>query len=375
MSSARLADEQIPGRAETGSTLLKALFGHVVFSVGNALYNWEDVVLAAELSGDWARLRERTREGLACLRRMEAEESPLGATEIESAANEFRYARDLVSAGEMEEWLARWGLTAESWMDYVRSSLLRQKWSADLADLVSEQSPSDEEVEDRIQTEAACSGELRRLAYTLAGRAAVAAREAKEEPAKPGSGEDTAPILGQFPAGLREAGLPGIPFETCRAKMESLARLELSFGRVCESAVTSEAVKAQIRSGQTDWTRLDCQCVSFPDEEAAREAALCVREDGRTLDEVAGDANRKMRREEIYIEETEPDSRDLFLGARKGELLGPVKSGEESLLYLVLEKVLPSEEDEVIVSRARETVVKRLVEREINDRVNWRWQF
>jgi hypothetical protein len=375
MCSAPLGDERRPGRTETGSTLLKALFGQVVFSVGKAEYSWEDVVLAAELWGGWARLRDRAREGESCLRKLEEDEASLAATEIESAANEFRYARDLVSAEEMEDWLARWGLTAENWMDYVRWSLLRQKWSAELADLVSEQSPSNEEVEDRIQTEAVCSGELRRLAYALAGRAALAAREAKEEPGNPGSEEDEAAILGQFPARLREAGLPGIPFETCRAKMESLARLELSFRRVRDRALTPDAVKAQIRSGQTEWTRLDCQCVSFPDEEAAREAALCVREDGRTLDEVAGDANREMRREEIYIEESDPDVRDLFLGARKGELLGPVKSGEDSLLYLVLDKVLPSEDDEGVISRAKETVVERLVEREIDNRVKWQWPF
>lgn len=354
---------------------MKGLFGQVVFSVNGAEYRWEDVVLAAELSGDWARLRERACEGIACLRRWDDEQDALEEAEIESAANEFRYQRDLVSAEEMEQWLARWGLTAESWMDYVCASLLRQKWSDEVAELDSARSSSDE-VEDRIQTEAVCSGELRRLAETLASRAAIAARVAEEEPAKPGFPQGTAPILEQFPVGLRqEAFLLGIPLDARRSKVESLARLELSFRRFCERALTPEVVKAQIRAGQTDWTRLDCQCVSFPDEEAAREAALCVREDGRTLDEVARVANREVRREEVYIEETEPHSRDLFLGARKGDLLGPVNSGEEFRLYLVLGKVLPSEGDEGIVSRARATVVRRLVEQEKNDRVKWRWRF
>ena len=158
---------------------MKGLFGQVVFSVGGADYLWEDVVMAAELRGDWARLRQRACEGIACLRRWEEEPDALGEAEIESAANEFRYERDLISAEEMEEWLARWGLTAEGWMDYVRASLLRQKWSGDPAGLAAGSS-SEEEIEEDIQAEAVCSGELRRLANTLAGRAAIAAREADE---------------------------------------------------------------------------------------------------------------------------------------------------------------------------------------------------
>jgi hypothetical protein len=332
---------------------VKGLFGQVVFSVGRADYLWEDVVMAAELRGDWERLRQRAREGIACLERWEREPDALGEAEIESAADEFRYDRDLVSAEEMEEWLARWGLTAEGWMDYVRGSLLRRKWSADPGGLAPGPS-SEEENEEQILTEAVCSGELRRMAYTLAGRAAIAARdsEARPEAREP---EDTPAMLS--------------------ARKARLEALELSYRRFCEQALTPDVVKAQIRAGQTDWTRLECRSVSFPNEGAAREAALGVETDGRTLDEVAGDAKREVRREEVYIDETPPEARDLFLSAKAGELVGPVRSGGEFLLYLVLEKVLPSEADETVVLRARETAVARLVEGEINNRVKWRWRF
>jgi hypothetical protein len=332
---------------------VKGLFGQVVFSVGRAEYLWEDVVMAAELRGDWARLRQRVGEGIACLRRWEEEPDALGEAEIESAANEFRYERDLISAEEMEEWLARWGLTAEGWMDYVRGSLLRQKWPGDPAGLAAGSS-SEEEIEEHIQAEAVCSGELWRMANTLAGRAAIAARDAEARPeAREPENAPAAPSAG-------------------KARLEAQ---ELSYRRFCEQAVTPAVVKAQIRAGQTDWTRLDCRSVSFPNEGAAREAALGVRTDGRTLDEVAGDANREIRRDEVYIEQTPPEARDLFLSARAGELVGPVRSGEEFLLYLVLEKALPSEADESVVLRARETAVARLVEGEINNRVKWRWKF
>ena len=351
---------------------MKPLFGQVVFSIGKAEYCWEDVVLAAVLWGDWARLREKVREGVACLRRADDEGMPLSAQEIESAADEFRYARDLVAAEEMEEWLGRWGLTAESWMDSIRSTLLRKKWSDGLADLVSEESPTDEDVDAGIQTEAVCSGELERLASELAGRSAIYEREERERSNGPGREPDVAEIFDQFPSDLRERGLPGMSLDASRAKMERLARLEACYRRFCKRAVTPEAVAAQIHASQTDWMRLECDSVSFPEEQAAREAALCVREDGEGLDRVAEDANSEVRRQQVYIEATEPDFRHHFLGAQKGELIGPLGRGEEFVLYLVREKVLPSANDPRIAARAEEVVVQRLVEREVNDRVKWR---
>jgi hypothetical protein len=325
---------------------LKALLGQA-FSVGKATYGWDDVVLAAEFSGDWARLRETVRQGIACLRRMDQEEEDsLEAEELETAANEFRYSRDLVSAEEMEAWLGRWGLTAEGWMDYVRSSLLRQKWSGRLADCVAQYSPSEQEVDERIATEAVCSGGLARWARVLAGRAAIHAREEKEKP------EGTEPTRAQ----------------------EKLARLEASFRRFRERTLTPEAVRAQIRSCRTDWTRLDCQRVSFPEEGMAREAALCVREDGRALAEVASDADREIASEQVYLEEMEPDIRADFFGAKRGALLGPVRRGDEFVLYLVLDKVLPSEDDAATVARAEEAILQSIVAREIDDRVKWHSQ-
>ena len=309
---------------------------------------------------------------VACLKRAVDEGMPLSAKEIESAADEFRYARDLVAAEEMEEWLERWGLTAESWMDSIRSTLLRKKWADDLADLVSEESPTDENVDVRIQTEAVCSGELERLATELAGRSAIHDREGRERSDGPGREPDVAAIFEQFPSELRERGLPGMSLHASRAKMERLARLEACYRRFCERAVTPEAVAAQIRDSQTDWMRLECDSVSFPEEQAGHEAALCVREDGEELDRMAKDANREVRREQVYIEETEPDIRHHFLGARKGDLIGPVGRGDEFVLSLVLEKVLPSGNDPRVAARAEEAVVQRLVEREINDRVKWR---
>jgi hypothetical protein len=350
------------------------LFGQVVFAVGGAEYRWEDLVIAAHLWGDWGRLRDRVGEGLACLQQLDDEDHALAA-EIESAANEFRYARDLIAAQEIEEWLERWGLTADEWMDYIGATVLRRIWSAELANLVTEYQPSEEDVDARIKTEGICSGEFARLAHDLAGRAAIHDRTRHETVAEVDADKDAIDILAEFPSRLKIGGLPGVSMEATQANIERIASLESSYRRFRQRVVTVEAVDAQLRSHHTDWTRLDCQIIAFPEEEAVREAALCVREDGRSLDDVAAETNTMTRREPIYIEDIEPGFQDQFLAAQRGDFVGPLARGDEFTLYLVLDKVRPSRNDARVAARAEEAIMRRLVDHEINDLVKWRYRF
>lgn len=330
-------------------------------------------MLAAELWGDWARLRESARQAAACLlREGEEEEDAVSDEEAESAADEFRYERDLVSAEEMEAWLGRWGLTAEAWMDWIRSSVLRKKWSDELADLLSEYEPFDEDVENLLLVEAVCSGALEQLAYRLAGLAAVDGRE-RAMPADPlaPAESDLAATVREFSGRLHEKGAQTLIVAPDPAKMERMARLELSLRGFRQRMLTTAAIDRELRSHRTEWTRLECHRVSFPREEQAREAALCVREDGGDLAEVAAGAGAPMRPERISLGEVAPELQERFQGARKGDLVGPVQLGEEFVLYAVLDIAQPSEGDPADRRRAEGAVLKRLVDREINDRVRW----
>lgn len=317
---------------------MEALFDQVVFSVGEEDYRWGDVVAAAKRWGDWDRARESSRKTLACLARFEEDEEAVPAGEIESAADEFRYARDLVSAQEMEEWLSRWGLTAEEWMDWVRGWTLRSKQRDETADLIEKYAPDEEEVESFLVTEAVCSGDLERLARKLAGMAAIHQKE----------------------TGSSEQG-----------GGDRLERLEASYRAFRERVLTPVAVEREIRSHRAEWTRLDCRRAAFREEEGAREAALCVREDGTALEQVAAGAGAEFAIERITLDGIEPPLHENFLGARKGDLVGPVKRGEEFLLYQVFDKVPPSVKEAADVERAESNLLERLVGRAIADRVKW----
>jgi hypothetical protein len=349
---------------------MKEFLGEVVFSVAGTTYLWEDVFVAAELWGDWGRLRRQVREELACLSQASEEDDPEVAEAIDAAAAEFRYERDLVAAEEMEAWLDRWGLSAESWMDYIRAAVLRERRSTELPNLVATYVSGDDEVDARMLTTAVCSGLFERVAHKLAGRAAI------QEPADGSDSQSDIPrdlvdAGPQLPADMQSPGFLGMDVDIVRTKREHLAKLEQSYGRFCKTRVTPAALDAHIRSSHIDWTRLECQSVTFSDESAAREAALCVTTDGQPLDEVAREAHTTSRNESIYIEAIEPELQNRFLGAQKGDLIGPVTRQGRFVLYLVLDKVPPSISDAQIANRATSAIVDRLVDRAVGDRVKW----
>ena len=337
-------------------------------------YRWEDVVLAAFLWNEWPPVVERARLGLALSARADEEEAededPL-AEEIDAAGAEFRYARDLVTAVEMEAWLARWGLDADSWMAWVRADLLRRRYSEEPAPLDEDEPP--EVVSEAVFTEALCSGALDAFARRLAGHAAVfdKLRESDandDRDASAGPADLPAPFSGR---GFEE-GLPGLSPETTRERAAVVALLEQAFHSFERSVVTPAAVEARVRARQVDWTRLSCRTLHLPREEMAREAVLSVREDGLSLEDVAREAKAAVEERTVFVDELPPDIRDRLLAARKGELLGPLPWDDGFAVVFVLEKTLPSASDETVARRSREDLLATLVAREIDAKVTWR---
>jgi hypothetical protein len=115
---------------------------------------------------------------------MEATGEGLTAAEVEAAAREFRYARDLITAQDAEAWLTQWGLTVETWLAYLRRFVLRHKWAEQLADILAQCPVSPAEVEECITAAGICAGHFDRFAQKLAARAAV--YERVKEAATPG---------------------------------------------------------------------------------------------------------------------------------------------------------------------------------------------
>ncbi|HUF31181.1 MAG TPA: hypothetical protein VMM77_11075 [Gemmatimonadaceae bacterium] len=344
-----------------------------VFQVGDDSYCWADVALAAVVWGDWDRLRRETREGLACLRSYRDTGRPLPEAEIDGAAADFRYERELISAQEAEEWFARWGMSAREWMEYIRRSVLRVRLGSRLPEVLARHPVSDDDVAAVAGVEAICSGLLTRLAPKVAARAAAheQLRGAHQNGGPLHTDEEVAAMVGGFPGDVKSLGLD-LDDDTLAASARRLARLELSLRDFRTAVVTPRAVADQISSHHLDWIRVTYQTLIYPAESMAREALLCVREDGMDFPDLAAStAVGDLRYEEHWIGEMSGPLHAGLLGARAGEVLGPFPINGGHALLRLTDKRLPSPEDEQVRSRAETAALQRALSNELQSRVHW----
>jgi hypothetical protein len=313
---------------------MDGLLTQPVFTVAGRTFSWGDVVAAARHWGTWVVVERRAREGIACRLRAEHEGDPLDGADVDRVAAAFRYERGLLSADELRAWLARWELTQPHWLEYLRRSLLRERWSKELGALLVRYPVAQDEVDASVPTEAVCSGALEREASRLAERIAVA----------------------DAVAGDAAADLP---------------QVDDWFARFCAAMASPHAIEREIHAQHVDWLALECRWMSHSEEDVVREAALCVREDRRDLVEVAAEAGAQTGVQRTYLESAEPGLRAQLLGARPGDVVGPLAVGGGFQLIEVLDKRAPSAEDPEIRNRAVNAIVRRAVEGEVVNRVRW----
>ena len=83
----------------------------VVFVCEDRPFDFRDVIDAAHFRGELEPVWKNFLRLVAAERKADAEELEVDDGAIESAAEQFRYERDLITAEETERWLAERGLT------------------------------------------------------------------------------------------------------------------------------------------------------------------------------------------------------------------------------------------------------------------------
>jgi hypothetical protein len=352
---------------------MPALAGQRIFTVGGASLAWEDVVLAGCLWGDWLDLETRVRDGLACLARYEDldeedAEAVLGEEVVEASAAEFRYARDLVAASDLESWLERRGLTVDEWLDFVRRNLLRDRWADEMDEIRDEWEIDPGAVAAALACEAVCGGLASDLAVRLAARAAIHARP---DTVTEGLGAQAQALATAVPEHLLERALPDLPAAVRRERLRAVAELDAAWTRFAAVTASPEALRTLIGGRRLDWMRVGVEMVTAPVEDVARELALCVRIDRRPLAEVAEEAGLSTQATEFWVEDVPEMLRDALIGAQSGDLLGPLAANEGHVVLVVGGKRLPSADDPAVRARAEHALLARAVDREITNRVTW----
>jgi hypothetical protein len=312
----------------------------VAFRVGPRDCTWSDVLEWARRRRGWSEHVREVREGASALCLTLQRSEPLDENDVRAAAAAFRRQRRLISADDTERWLAGWRLSRAGWMDHLRRSLARERYAGELAGRALDDVAADEEA--RRWATGVCSGRYPEFAAALAERLAVAAAQAAP----------AAPLVG--------------PPDGCEF-------LERTYADFRSAAVTEAAIADEVAVRRLDWIGFEIEWVSFPEEPAAREALLCVREDGdfSAVVEAAPAAATLPARERARLCQLEPPLRPLLLGARGGDAVGPLRVGDAWRVIRVIARTDPTVADDEVRRLAEEAVAARAVRWEVENRVCW----
>jgi hypothetical protein len=345
------------------------LADELVFSIDGDGYRWRDVVVAAWTWGDWDAVERRAREGNACVRHAQAVGAGLPPGTLEAAGQEFRYARELVTAHSMEEWLRSVGLTAREWTAHLRRELHRAHHSSPptFDELVARYPTDDRDAVSMVLADATCAGDADRWARSLAAR--VAANRTAAASGDRASLRTTGDHLGVVPTALATA--LGVDDHGWRAAVRRIADVDRMFERFRMAQVTDHAVETFVASRQLDWIRFECRVMAFPKEDMAAEAAMMLRDDGEGFTGVYRVARAEPRASHFFFDNLDSTVRDRFLGVQAGDLVGPIQVGDEFVLYLVERKVLPSARDPEIRRLAEDGVLGRALKQQLDHHVEW----
>jgi hypothetical protein len=311
----------------------------VVFHVASTEYTWEDVLDWGSRQAEWGDHLREVREGVAALELVHQQGEPMDE-EVAAAAAAFRRGHRLISAEDTERWLAERHLPVSAWKDHIRRTVARGRHPDAAAGLTPGPTAGGDE-EARLWATGVCSGLYSRLAAGLAERAAAAAAQ---------------------PEAAATAGVQG-------NRWEMLEAAYLDFRR---TAVTHRAVTEEVVARRLDWIDFELEWVSFPEEATAREALLCLREDGDFSAALIAAVTGRRR---AHLCDFEPQLRPALVGAQAGDALGPARMAEGWRVTRVLSRRVPTDDDTEVRRMAVAAVQARAVRREVEQRVRWRERY
>lgn len=350
---------------------LSAFWERYAFSIGDLNFQWIDVVLAAMAHGDWARFERRLAEGLACASRAAAENLALPELAIDEAATAFRYERDLISGSEMSDWLARAGLSADQWMAYITRDVLRRMWALEIEALLDRYAPGPRQLEAAAIAEGISSGLFDAFEASFSERAALAFDACpdlfKTARAAPSHVEPATRLLRQHPHWLTMCPEPEL--------LERLIRIftiDVAYRAAAERLATEESLVNVIETHRLEWVVVDLDALTFADEEAAREAILCMREDGLSIQDVGALSRHPVARAQLFLEDAPTEYRDRLLSADTGRLIGPLQVDGRYQVATILGRTPPALQDERILQRARAALLEQVGRRAARDHVKRR---
>lgn len=336
----------------------KGIENRVVLSSGEEAYTVRDLIDAAHFRGEVTPPWRDLLRLVAAEEKADAGELEVDEAAIDSAAVQFRYEHDLITAEETERWLGERGLTLGDFSAYFA----RHYWGETAEESAAEATDYLEaaaEMRELCTIELILNGELERMAGRSSWR--VAARRA------PGGAEVAGELIEAEKARFLERHQ--LPHEQVPKWLGKLGRdhawlreqlaLEAVYQRTLDGLLTREARAHEVSALRLPLTLFEVETIEFDSLDAAKEALLCVHTDGMEMQEVADEGRYPYRHAEILLEDVPEDLQQKFLSVTPGSVLEPITRGEGFHLCRIIAKAEPNVEDPIVKTRAEERILDR----------------
>ena len=336
----------------------------VVFTYNGESFAVLDVLHAAEFRGDLAELWDGflgVYEGwqAARERRLELDEAA-----IQSRSEQFRYDRNLVTAEETEQWLFSRGLTLDDFSAFFEMHY----WPVPSpGKLKIDRLSSPPEQQRWFFVHLVMTGNFDRLAVEFSRRLlsnrnspadgdpqvcreledALSARlQGRQMPCEP----PLPPPVDPLDAWLHLVGRD-------RNWLDRMISIEIGWNEQCRTLCTPDACRRVLASLRLQWIRCKVETIEFDSMDAAKEACLCVRNDGMTMEEIAQESGYSYKTIQSWMEELPEAARHQCLCGSPGEVFEPFPSEGVYKLWRLVSKTEPAMSDSFVSRRVEQKIL------------------
>ena len=155
------------------------------------------------------------------------------------------------------------------------------------------------------------------------------------------------------------------------AWFRELLGLEPPYLRACADALSPERCSAALESRRLDLMRIGFRTARFPTERQAREALLCITDDGESFTDTVHRAGAQAEEQSLLLEDAPETLRAHLLSTARGEVILAQGPENESLIVQVIDKTPPSTADPQVRARLEPVLVSQYFDPLVDTYVRW----
>jgi len=336
----------------------------VVFTSPNASHRVQDILDFAWFLGVLQPLAREVQVGRARQESAAAQGLEADLAAITHAADEFRYERDLLTAEEAEAWLADRDVSQLQFSE----SFTRKYWCARLEEPSEDGVPSPPYPElahpELMRAESILSGDFDRVVTSLSWRMATVVDRGGKPLPDPNAA--LAAALDRFfeRTEFTEEGLPAALEQAShdRAWLDRFLEIEAVYLEYRKTVVTDQQRARVLPALRLGLIRVEFEATTVPNLNAAREAALCLREGEMTIDEIAAQFESEVHRNTVFLEDLPEELQQSFISAGIGGVLEPKAEEGGIPVTRILHRLEPDLNDEEVRYRVDERLLSTYFE-------------